>query len=112
MPPFRYHIFCCTNLRQPGHDRGCCAEKGAEALRDYFKARVKELGIADTRVNTSGCLDVCERGPAFVIYPEGLWYKCETKEDVDFLIGEHLQQERTAERLLMFKKQRNLPTVA
>ena len=26
------------------------------------------------RANKSGCLDVCEHGPAVVIYPEGHWY--------------------------------------
>ena len=32
-PPhyFEHHVFCCTNVREPGHKRGCCAEKGAVA---------------------------------------------------------------------------------
>lgn len=96
---YRYHVFCCTNRREPGHKRGCCAEKGAEELRDYMKARVKELGITKTRVNAAGCLDRCESGPCMVIYPEGVWYSPKTKADVDTIIAEHLQGGTVVERL-------------
>lgn len=98
-PFFEYHIFCCTNRREEGNSRGCCASKGSEALRDYMKARVKALGIASTRVNNSGCLDRCEHGPTMVIYPEGTWYSCKTKEEVDEVIAEHLQKGNVVERL-------------
>lgn len=96
---FRCHIFCCTNRREPGHMRGCCAEKGAEELRDYMKRRIKLLGIESTRVNNAGCLDRCELGPCMVIYPEGIWYACKTKEDVDEVIREHVQGGKVVERL-------------
>ena len=79
--------------------RGCCAEKNAEELRDYMKARVKELGIAKTRVNNAGCLDRCELGPTMVIYPQGVWYSCKTKADIDEVIAEHLQGGRIVARL-------------
>jgi hypothetical protein len=44
-----------------------------------MKARGKEMALAGVRVNMAGCLDRCEFGPAMVIYPEGIWYKIETK---------------------------------
>jgi len=96
---YRYHIFCCTNRRDPGDKRGCCAEKGADALRDYMKQRVKETGLKRVRVNNAGCLDRCELGPCMVIYPEGTWDSCKTKDDVDEVIREHLQNGRVVERL-------------
>lgn len=96
---FKHHIFCCTNRREPGHTRGCCAEKNADELRDYMKRRVKQLGTEQTRVNSAGCLDRCELGPCMVIYPEGIWYACKTKDDVDEVIREHLQNGRVVERL-------------
>ena len=96
---FQHHIFCCTNRREPGHTRGCCAEKDADALRDYMKQRVKAAKISSTRVNNAGCLDRCEQGPCMVIYPEGVWYACKTKADVDEVISEHLQNGRVVERL-------------
>ena len=99
MPFFAHHIFCCTNKREPGHTRGCCAEKDAEALRDYMKARAKELKIPSTRINNAGCLDRCELGPTMVIYPEGIWYSCKTKEDIDEVLREHVIGGKVVERL-------------
>ena len=98
---FEHHIFCCTNRREPGHTRGCCAEKDAEALRDYMKTQVKQAGIPGTRVNNAGCLDRCELGPCMVIYPEGVWYACKTKQDVDEVIEEHLKNGRVVKRLAL-----------
>lgn len=96
---FQHHIFCCTNRREPGHTRGCCAGKDAEGLRDYMKTRIKQLGIPSIRVNNAGCLDRCELGPCIVVYPQGVWYACKTKADVDEVIAEHLQNGRVVERL-------------
>lgn len=96
---FDHHIFCCGNRREPGHTRGCCAEKGAETLRDYMKQRVKEMGISKARVNQAGCLDRCEQGPCIVIYPEGVWYAPKTKGDIDTILREHVVGGKIIERL-------------
>lgn len=96
---FKNHVFCCTNRREPGHTRGCCAEKDAEMLRDYMKQKAKSLKIPSTRINNAGCLDRCELGPTIVVYPEGIWYSCKTKEDIDEVLTEHLLGGRVVERL-------------
>ena len=98
---YKAHVFCCTNERPPGHERGCCKEKGAEKLSNYMKSRVKELGIEGVRVNASGCLDRCELGPTMVIYPEGVWYTYKSPEDVDEIINTHLLGGVRVERLLL-----------
>ncbi|MDD9900473.1 MAG: (2Fe-2S) ferredoxin domain-containing protein [Alphaproteobacteria bacterium] len=98
---YKSHVFCCTNERPPGHERGCCKDKNAADLRNYMKARVKELGIQDTRVNGAGCLDRCEQGPAIVIYPEGTWYRPKTRADIDDIITTHITGGKTVDRLLM-----------
>lgn len=103
---FANHIFCCTNVREEGHTRGSCGRKDIEKLRDYMKIRVKQLGIEATRVNNAGCLDRCELGPCIVIYPEGIWYKIETKADVDEIIAEHLQNGRIVTRLKLEDSQK------
>lgn len=100
-PYFRKHIFLCTNERPAGHPRGCCKAKGSEKLRDYMKARVKEAGFRDIRVNSAGCLDRCELGPTLVIYPEGVWYRVESPADVDEIIQRHLHGSQRVERLLL-----------
>ncbi len=89
-PYFDVHVFVCCNRRPEGHRRGSCAAKGSEKLRDYMKARARELGIARVRVNAAGCLDRCELGPCVVIYPEGVWYRVERPEDVDAVLARHV----------------------
>ncbi len=108
-PPHYYqaHVFVCCNRRPDGHKRGSCAARGSEALRDYMKARAKELGLHGVRVNMAGCLDRCEFGPVMVIYPEGIWYKVETKSDIDEVLETHLRQKGRVQRLML--TERDLP---
>ncbi len=98
---FQSHIFCCTNQRPEGHERGCCASKGSQRLRNYMKKRAKELGIKNTRVNGAGCLDRCELGPCIVIYPEGVWYAPKNEADIDEILTTHVQKGGRVERLML-----------
>ena len=98
---FRLHVFCCTNQRPEGHPRGSCAERGSVDLRDYMKAKAKEMGLLGTRINTAGCLDRCELGPTVVIYPDGIWYHMKTRKDVDEIIEQHLLGGTIVKRLLL-----------
>jgi (2Fe-2S) ferredoxin len=88
---FDAHLFVCCNRRPDNHPRGSCAAKGSDKLRDYMKARGKELGLENIRVNSAGCLDRCELGPCLVIYPEGVWYKIETTADIDAILENHVR---------------------
>ena len=92
-PPlyFDAHLFVCCNRRPDGHQRGSCAASGSEQLRDYMKARAKEMGLHHVRVNMAGCLDRCELGPCLVIYPEGVWYRIGSTGDVDTVLAAHVR---------------------
>ncbi|NQU57615.1 MAG: (2Fe-2S) ferredoxin domain-containing protein [Rhodospirillales bacterium] len=96
---YQLHVFCCTNQRPEKHPRGSCAARGSVKLRDYMKARAKELGLLGTRINSAGCLDRCELGPAVVVYPDGIWYRMENTTDVDEILEQHLQGGKPVERL-------------
>ena len=98
---YKAHVFVCTNEREPGHPRGCCKEKGSVDLRDYMKAKAKELGIKNVRINNAGCLDRCELGPNMVIYPEGVWYRASNFEEVDEVLQKHLIEGGRVERLML-----------
>jgi (2Fe-2S) ferredoxin len=100
-PYFSTHIFVCGNRRPEGHERGCCASKGSEKIRGYMKARVKELGIKNVRVNQAGCLDRCELGPCAVLYPEGVWYRLDSFAAVDEVLEKHLQEGGRAAELML-----------
>lgn len=105
-PYYRCHVFCCTNERPAGHPRGSCARRGAVKLRDYMKARAKELGLADVRINAAGCLDRCELGPTMVIYPEGVWYRCETRAEIDEVLVRHLKGGERVRHLMLLADDR------
>ncbi len=99
-PFYRYHMFFCVNQRDDGS--ACCGGRGAQAMRDYAKQKVKALGLSGpggVRVNNAGCMDRCELGPVIVIYPEGTWYTYIDQDDIDEIIDEHLINGRPVERL-------------
>ncbi|MBB3263021.1 (2Fe-2S) ferredoxin [Azospirillum sp. OGB3] len=108
-PYFEAHVFSCTNRRPDGHKRGSCAARGSEKLRDYMKARARELGLdGRVRINAAGCLDRCELGPVLVVYPEGVWYTYHSFADVDAILETHLIGGDRVERLMLKPEQKEL----
>ena len=102
MPHLDRHVFICTNRREPGNPKGCCAEKGSEEVREEFKKQLHERGLKKTmRANAAGCLDQCARGVAVVVYPEQVWYGGVTKDDVTEIVESHLIGGVPVERLRM-----------
>jgi len=100
MSYYKHHVFFCTNRREDG--RPCCENHGAQAMRDYAKAKVKALGLAGkgkVRINNAGCLDRCDEGPVMVVYPEGIWYTYVDQDDIDEIIDKHLLHGEPVERL-------------
>ena len=67
------HVFVCANQKAEG--KKCCTEAfGNEAVLK-MRQKVKEENLPlRIRVQKSGCLDVCQQGPALVVYPEGNFY--------------------------------------
>jgi (2Fe-2S) ferredoxin len=66
-----------------------------------MKARAKELGLNDVRINASGCLDRCELGPTMVVYPAGIWYRYRTLADVDEILEKHIVGGTPVEHLML-----------
>ena len=97
---YKKHIFFCTNVREDKNKRSC---GGHEVItwRNYMKERIKEIGIRNVRVNTSGCLNRCKKGPLMVIYPEGVWMKVTTKKDIDLIIEKYIKDNRLVKSLII-----------
>jgi hypothetical protein len=69
-PPLLYSVR--IRLHETSGRRGIRAVvpgEGLEKLRDYMKARAKELGLKDVRI-TARLPRRCELGPSMVIYPK------------------------------------------
>lgn len=90
---YQKHIFICTNQKAQG--KTCCANSSAADIKNYLKEQliINDLhGPGKFRVSESGCLGRCGLGPCMVIYPEGVWYSYQSKEDIDKIIQQHLRQ--------------------
>jgi (2Fe-2S) ferredoxin len=102
MPSLQRHVFVCVNERAPGNPKGCCKDKGAEAVRDELKKRLHERGLKGAvRANNAGCLDQCAAGVTVVVYPEQVWYGHVTVADVPELIDRHIIGGEFVERLML-----------
>lgn len=102
---FGKHIFICTNEREDKKKQSCGEETGMELVKAFKKA-IKDRGLnAEVRAQRAGCLDVCEFGPALVVYPEGVFYGHVRKKDVEEIVESHIVNNIPVERLrLRFPK--------
>lgn len=69
-----HHIFVCGSFRVSGEAQGICNKKGSMGLLQYLENELSDRGLSDVAVSSTGCLKVCDRGPAMVIYPGNWWY--------------------------------------
>lgn len=98
---YQKHVFICTNQRASGERKSCGEAHGMELVK-CFKKILKDKGLSSSiRAQRAGCLDVCEHGPALVVYPEGTFYGNVSVADVDEIVNEHLVNDRKVERLII-----------
>jgi NADP-reducing hydrogenase subunit HndC len=79
-----------------------CVSAGALKIKDRFHAVLAEKGInSEVNIIETGCMGPCDYGPVMVIYPEGIFYKAVTPEDVDEIVSEHFIKGRPVQRLML-----------
>ena len=81
----QYHFFLCNSFRVNGEPQGVCNKKGAVDLLQYLQSEIADRGI-DAIVSTTSCLNVCEKGPILVVYPNELWYFEITEQKLDEIL--------------------------
>ena len=98
---YKHHAFACFTERPPGHPRGSCAAVGAKPLWDRLAKLLEANKLADIGFTASGCLGFCNAGPLMVVYPDGVWYRPTTPEDIDEIVDSHFRQGKPVDRLVM-----------
>jgi len=81
------HLLVCASFRLAGTPQGVCHKKGSGNLLAYLETELSDRDLEGVTVTATGCLKVCERGPAMIVHPGNLWYGgVETEEDVDQIL--------------------------
>ena len=102
LPVFKHHVFVCHNVRPEGAPRPSCTADGKSELHTQLQQLSKAAGLGNTvRINKSGCLDQCEKGPSVVVYPDNVWYGKVTEADVNEIVEKHIIGGQPVTRLLM-----------
>jgi len=95
------HILVCASFRASGEPQGVCHKKGAMNFVQYLESELMDRDLGAVMVSTTGCLKVCDRGPAMVVYPEGHWFGgMESEDDIDTIL-DALEDGEVAEDFLL-----------
>ena len=93
-------VFVCTNQRPEGHPRGSCSGRGGQEVIQQFGETMDIVGLfGKVGLTQTGCMGPCMDGPIVVVYPDNIWYKKVTPQDVDEIVKEHLVKGNPVERL-------------
>ena len=98
---YKTHMFICTN--QKDNNKQCCANSGALEMVAYAKQQAALLGItkeSKVRINGSGCMGRCSKGPVLAVYPQGVWYTYKDKNDIDKILEHTLKGSICSELLI------------
>jgi len=81
------HLFVCTNQREL--PRTGCGDLGSMDLLATLKKEITKRNLEKRfRINKSGCLDMCERGPVMVLYPHDKWFFNVKAENIPEILDE------------------------
>jgi (2Fe-2S) ferredoxin len=95
----RYHILVCNSFRTSGLPQGVCNKKGAAGLLAVLEEGIADRGL-DAMVTATGCLKVCDRGPALIVHPGNWWYGSVDETKIDAIL-DALAEDRPVEEFLL-----------
>lgn len=101
---YNKHIFVCTNQRTADAPRVSCGEAHGLELIAEFKKQINDKKLpVKVRTQKCGCLDVCEKGPNVVVYPDAVFYGGVKKENIAEIVNSHIENNIIVEHLRIDK---------
>jgi (2Fe-2S) ferredoxin len=98
----KYHVFVCSSSRINGQQKGYCFSKDSVSIVQRFMEEIEGRELSgEVMVTNTGCMGICTKGPVVVVYPEGIWYKEVTPDDVEEIVEEHFENGRPVSRLVI-----------
>lgn len=98
----KFHIFVCTSSRPTGQQKGMCHSKeGVDILMKFIEEIEDRELDGEVLVSNTGCFGICEKGPIVVVYPDNIWYKTVTVDDVEDIIEQHIEGGSPVARLVI-----------
>jgi (2Fe-2S) ferredoxin len=92
-----FHILICNSYRIAGSAQGACNRKNAPAMIQYFTEGAADRGL-NAVVSSTGCLNMCEKGPIVVVHPQNVWYGGIESEDMMDEILDSLENNEVVEK--------------
>jgi (2Fe-2S) ferredoxin len=88
--PYRRMIFVCANVDEKD-GRPACGLRGSPKILEVLKEEVKKRGLkGKVRALKSGCMDLCEKGPNVMVFPEGCLISGVVEADIPALVEKYL----------------------
>ena len=82
-----------------------CVSAGSLKIKEKFIEALNANNITDEiNIIETGCMGPCDFGPVMMIYPEGIFYKKVTIDDVEEIVNEHFIKGRPVKRLMQQEK--------
>lgn len=77
-----------------------CINKNVRGLQNILEEQLVKLGLQDkVRINVSGCLGMCDKGPIMIVYPGYTIYGNLTEKDIPEILQEHIIKNKPIARL-------------
>jgi (2Fe-2S) ferredoxin len=81
-----HHLFVCGSFRTNGEAQGICYKKESHSLLSYLQSEIQDRMLDGVEIASTGCMNVCNKGPVMIDYPSGNWYGNLDEEAIDEIL--------------------------
>ena len=89
-------LLCCGS--------GCVSAGALKVKQELIKVLEEHSIREEVNIIETGCMGPCDFGPVMMVYPEGIFYKKLSVDDIPELVEEHFLKGRPVHRLMLQKE--------